>query len=73
MELDCRDLALAMFADAEVRLLERIVSLTADVEAYRALARESIHLNAQLIKERDSQHRALSAARHTLRAERRMA
>lgn len=72
MSGDYRDLAIETLADAEAELLDRVVDLMIERDAYRLLAQQAIHRLRELTVERDqlraSHHRLIDEYR-TLRAQ----
>lgn len=61
--IDYRDLVIAELAENEAALQERVVSLTADVDAYRLMAQRAIHALAEVTNEYErlrTQHHRLA-------------
>ena len=66
-KVDVRDTVIELLADSEHALLERVVSLEADVDSYRLLAQQALHGYADLQRRLEQQQRRNADLREEIR------
>ena len=70
---DFRDIAIEQAVAEQDELLDRLVDMTIDRNAYRTLAQQALHYAASVVKDRDQIRRRYHEMLAAHRAERRMA